>query len=90
MFADDTNILSSHENIKELFHVVNSELSKVFKFAKKLIFHWNFNGHERLKNKTNQLTRVLIDGHLTRKEHLTVFENKTSKNLGVLDRTKKN
>ena len=31
MFADDTNILSSHENIKELFHVVNSELSKVFK-----------------------------------------------------------
>ena len=32
MFADDTNILSSHENIKELFHVVNSELSKVFKW----------------------------------------------------------
>ena len=29
MFADDTNLFYSHEDIKELFRVVNSELEKV-------------------------------------------------------------
>ena len=29
-FTDDTNLFFSHESIKELFHTVSSELSKVF------------------------------------------------------------
>ena len=30
MFVDDTDLFFSHKNIKEMFHTVNSELSKVF------------------------------------------------------------
>ena len=29
MFADDTNLLSSHDNIKDLFNNVNLELNKI-------------------------------------------------------------
>ena len=32
MFADDTDLFFSHKNIKEMFHTVNSELSKVFEW----------------------------------------------------------
>ena len=32
---------------------------------------------------------VLIDEHLTWKEHITVIENKISKNLGLLDRARR-
>ena len=32
---------------------------------------------------------VLIDGHLTWKEHITVIENKVSKNIGVLYRARR-
>ena len=38
IFADDTNFFFSQESIKELFHIANLELNKVFKWfnAKKL------------------------------------------------------
>ena len=32
IFADDTNIFFSHKSIKELFHIVNLELNKTFKW----------------------------------------------------------
>ena len=32
MFADDTNLIFSHKNIKELFHTANLDPNKVFKW----------------------------------------------------------
>ena len=32
IFADDTNLFFSHKSIKELFHIANLELNKVFKW----------------------------------------------------------
>ena len=32
IFADDTNLFFSHKKIKELFHTLNLELNKVFKW----------------------------------------------------------
>ena len=39
MFADDTNLFCSHENIKTLFQVVNSELKLVTEWFLAISFH---------------------------------------------------
>ena len=108
--ADDTNLFFSHKSIKELFHTVNLELNKVFRWfnAKKLflnkdktkytLFHKArekdnipfktsttiYNDMEIKRITSIKYLGVSIDEHLTWKEHITLTENKVSKNLGLL------
>ena len=111
IFADDTNLFFSHKSIKELFHIANLELNKVFKWfnANKLSLNkdktkYTFFHKVREKEKLPSLfindrdikritsikyLGVLIDEHLTWKEHIAVIENKVSKNLGLLHRARR-
>ena len=114
MFADDTNLFSSHSNIKELFNNVNLELDKIslwFK-ANKLslnegktkytFFHKTrqkdniplkmpllaINGKNIERTTSIKFLGVLLDEHLSWKNHISVVENKISKNIGILYRAK--
>ena len=100
IFADDTNLFFSHKSIKELFHIANLELNKVFKWfnANKLSLNKDktkYTFFHKVREKDNiplklpsllikdteikwitsiKYLGVLIDKHLTWKEHFTAIE----------------
>ena len=114
MFADDTNLFYSHNNIKILFKNANDELEKISKWfkANKLslnegktkftLFHKPRDKDNlplqlpNLKINNNQIKRsssikflgVFVDENLTCIDHITLVENKLSKNLGLLHKAK--
>ena len=114
MFADDTNLFSSHSNIKDLFNNVNLELSKIvvwFKAKKlslnegktKYTFFHKFSQKDNIPLKLHSLAinekvierttsikflGILLDEHLSWKNHISVVENKVSKNIGILNKAK--
>ena len=97
MFADDTNLFSSHKNIKTLSQIVNSELKLVTEYV---LFHkvtmcdslplqlpaMILNNIEIKRENSVKFLDVIIDENLTWKNHIEVVENKISKNIGVLYR----
>ena len=114
MFADDTNLFSSHSNIKDLFNNVNVELNKIvvwFKANKlplnegktKDTFSHKFRQKDNIPSKPLMLAingkvierttsikflGILLDGYLSWKNHISVVENKVSKNIGILHKDK--
>ena len=114
MFADDTNLFSSHSNIKDLFNNVNLELNKIvvwFKANKlplnegktKDTFSHKFRQKDNIPSKPLMLAingkvierttsikflGILLDGYLSWKNHISVVENKVSKNIGILHKDK--
>ena len=107
MFADDTNLFSSHSNVKYLFNNVNLELNKIalwFKANKmplneaKIIYTFShkfrqkdnislklpvlaINGKVIERTTSIKFLGILLDEHLSWKNHISVVENKVSKIL---------
>ena len=114
MFADDTNLFYSHNNIKILFKNANDELEKISQWfkANKLslnegktkftLFHklrdkdnlplqlsnLKINNNEIKRSSSIKFLGVLVDEDLTWIDHITLVENKLSKNLGLLHKAK--
>ena len=114
MFADDTNLFYSHNNIKILFKNANDELEKFLQWfkANKLLlnggktkltlFHkprdkdnlplqlpnLKINNNEIKRSSSIKFLGVLVDENLTWIDHITLVENKLSKNLGLLHKAK--
>ena len=115
IFADDTNLLLSHKNIKELFLHVNSELSKIIQWfnvhklslnrdkTKYTLFHkvrqkdnislklpsLFINDKEIKRVASIKFLGIMLDEHLTWRNHITTTENKISKNLGLFYKAKR-
>ena len=116
IFADDTNLFYSDNNIRILFKNANDKLEKIWQLFKAIklplnegktkftLFH---KPHDKdnlplqlpnLKINNNKIKRsssikflgVLVDENLTWIDHITLVENKLSKNLGLLNKAKKN
>ena len=114
MFADDTNLFYSHNNIKILFKNANGELEKISQWfkANKLslnegktkfpLFHkprdkdnlplqlpnLKINNNEIKRSSSIKFLGVLVDENFTWIDHITLVENKLSKNLGLLHKAK--
>ena len=114
MFADDTNLFYSHNNIKILFKNADDELESISQWfkANKLsliegktkftLFHkpcdkdnlplqlpnLKINNNEIKRSSSIKFLGVLVDENLTWIDHITLFENKLSKNLGLLHKAK--
>ena len=114
MFADDTNLFSSHSNIKDLFNNVNLELNKILVWFKanklplnegktKDTFFHKFRQKDNIPSKPLMLVingkvierttsikflGILLDEYLSWKNHISVVENKVSKNIGILHKDK--
>ena len=114
MFADDTNLFYSHNNIKIVFKNANDELEKISQWfkANKLslnegktkfaLFHkprdkdklplqipnLKINNNEIKRSSSIKFLGVLVDENLTWIDHITLVENKLSKNLGLLHKPK--
>ena len=114
MFADDTNLFYSHNNIKILFKNANDELEKHLQWFKANKLSLNegktkFTLFQKPRDKDNLLLQlpnvkinndkikrsssikfigVLVDENLTWLDHITLVENKLSKNLGLLHKAK--
>ena len=100
IFADDTNLFFSHRN-KKLFHTANLEINKVLKWY--TLFHkvcgkdniplklpsLFINDREIKQTTSIKYLGLLIDEHLTSKEHFTVIKNNVLKNLGLLYRARR-
>ena len=101
MFADDTNLFFSHKNIKDMFNAnklsLNKEKTKYTFFHKArekgnipLKLPALFINDKEIERVTSiKFLGVLFDEHLSWKDHITVIENKISKNLGLLYRAKR-
>ena len=78
LFADDTKLFCSDNNIRTLFETANQELSQIndWFLANKLSLNLKFLG-------------IIFDEHLTWKKHIQLIENKVSKNVGVLYKASK-
>ena len=88
MFADDTN-----KDIKHLFTVVNNKIVNtkdwfIFKCGKNKILillpKLIFNNYVIQREESIKFLGVLLDQHLTWKEHIKLTENKIAKNIGIL------
>ena len=114
MFADDTNLFCSNNNIKTLFLNTNLELQKISEWfqANKLSLNEDkntFTFFHRIQDRDNLPLRlpilkinhydikrsssikflgVLVDEHLNWTDHINILENKLSKNLGLLYKSK--
>ena len=114
MFADDTNLLFEHTDLRILFSMVNDELKKIYEWfnANKLslnadktkysLFHKPsktddlplllpkvlINDKEIERVGSIKFLGVLLDEHLSWKEHIRYTENKITKNIGLLYRAK--
>ena len=114
MFADDTNLFCSSNDIKTLFFNTNLELQKISGWfrANKLSLNEDkttFTLFHRIKDRDNLPLRlpilkindydikrsssikflgVLVDEHLSWTDHINILENKLSKNLGLLYKSK--
>ena len=97
IFADDTNLIYSHKNIKCLFYTVNSELDKIsqwFKANKLLINNDIPVKLHALMVDSNNIKRtslinflgVMLDKHISRIDHVRTVDNKIAKNIGLLYR----
>ena len=100
IFADDPNLFFSHRN-KKLFHNAKLEKNKVLKWY--TLFHKAcgkdnislklpslFINDREIKQTTSiKYLGLLIDEHLTWKEHFTVIKNNVLKNLGLLYRARR-
>ena len=94
MFADDTNLFFNHKDIKRRFTVVSNELvnNKDWFTANKLSLNvekTKYSFFHKPSKKDNIPLRlpklgVLLDQHLTWKEHIKLTENKIAKNIGIL------
>ena len=114
MFANDTNLFSSHSNIKALFNNVNLELNKIAVWLKanklslsegktRYTFLHKFCQNDNIPLKLPMLAvnrkvikrttsikflAILLDDHLSWKNHISVVEIKASKNIGLLHKAK--
>ena len=80
MFADDTSVFFSHNNLDTLINLLNSELSKISKWFKsnKLSLNANKTNFIHFKKTNSQITacNILIDG-------LPLTQKQSTKFLGV-------
>jgi len=114
LFADDTNLFYSHEDINILFLTVNKELDNLTQWfkANKLslnITKTKYTLFHRVHKKENiplklpnlcidkniikreislKFLGVILDENVTWREHISVIENKVSKNIGILYKAK--
>ena len=114
MFADDTNLFCSSNDIKTLFLNTNLELHKISEWfrANKLSlneYKTTFALFYRIQDRNNVPLRlpilkindydikrsssikflgVLVDEHLSWTDHINILENKVSKNIGLLYKSK--
>ena len=114
IFADDTSVFYSHNNIKYLFKNGNDEPEKILQWfkANKLslnagktkftLFHkpldtdnlplqlpnLKINNNEIKRSSSIKFRGILVVENLTWVDHITLVENKLSKNLGLLHKTK--
>ena len=114
MFADDTNVRCSSNDIKTLFLNTNLELQKISEWfwANKLslnedkttftLFHriqdrdnlplrlpiLKINHYDLKRSSSIKLIGVLVDEHLSWTDHINILENKLSKNVGLLYKSK--
>ncbi|XP_065664405.1 uncharacterized protein LOC136086066 [Hydra vulgaris] len=114
LFADDTNLFYSHEDINILFLTVNKELDNLTQWfkANKLslnITKTKYTLFHRVHKKENiplklpnlfidkniikreissKFLGVILDENVTWREHISVVENKVSKNIGILYKAK--
>ena len=87
MFAGDTNLFCSHENIKTLFQIVNSESKLAMSDSLLLqLPAMTLNSIEIKIENSVKFLGVIVDENLTWKNHIGVAEDKISKNIGVLYR----
>ena len=100
IFANDTNRFFNHKDIKDHFKVVNNELVnvKVGSLQISSFFHkpskkediplrlpkLAINNYEIQREESIKFLGVLLDQHLTLKEHIKLTENKIAKNIGIL------
>ena len=97
MFADYTNLFFNHKDIGHLFKVVNNELVNIKDCfnANKLSLNKKediplhllkliINNYQRQSEECIKFIRILLDQHLTWKEHIKLTENKIVKNIGKL------
>ena len=96
MFADDTNLFYSHNNVKELFRTMNAELSHLndwfcasklsqSKGSLPLVLPDLFMNDVKIKRENSlKFLGVMIDENLTWKTHVELVENKISKSVGIL------
>lgn len=108
MFADDTNLFFSHENIETLFQIVNKELKKLAEWfsanslslnigkTKYALFHspgkkiadnlppLTINNHRIERQKVNKFLGILLHENLTWDDHIRHVNQKVSKSLGLL------
>ena len=114
MFADDTNLFYTHQNIKTLFNEMNTELKNISEWlrANKLsinvdktnfiLFHkardrdnlplklpvLTINGVPIKQVNSTKFLGVQIDENINWAQHITLTENKISKQLGILHKAK--
>ena len=110
LFADDTNLLFNHKDIKHLLTVVNNELVNIknwftanklsLNVEKILIFFFHkpskkdnislrlpklpISNCEIQREECIKFYGLLLDQHLTSKEHIKLIVNKIAKNIDML------
>ena len=111
MFADDTNLFCSSNDIKIIFLNTNLKISEWFQ-ANKLslnedkttftLFHrihdkdnlplrlpiLKINDYDIKRSSSIKFLGVLVNKHLNWTDHINILENKLSKNLGLLYKSK--
>ena len=76
MFADDTNLLFEHTDLRILFSMVNDEQNKIYEWFKANKLSLNAG-----KTKYSLFHEVLLDEHLSWKKHIKYTENQIAKSM---------
>ena len=103
MYADDTSLFYSNNDIETLFSAVNMELEKISEWLLNYtLFHKNSTKDDLplklidlkivnsvLKRQTSiKFLGVMLDENISWKEHIKTVENKLSKNNGLFCKAK--
>jgi hypothetical protein len=112
MFADDSNLFMTDNNLRRIENTLNNELSLLSEWLKSnklslnikkthfMLFHPGrkkppFNLNISIDNnpidsvKHTKFLGVILDSHLSFKEHVSYMKSKISKNMGIIYRAKK-